>query len=471
MYIVEANTTITPKLIKEVIESNLQTKVSKYDILDRYYMGRHSILERHIEHSSINNKVVVNHAKYITNINVGYLLGNPVEYQVTSDKIDIQPILDAYAKQGIATIDAQIGKIASKFGHAYDYTYAIQENEKAVLKTKPIDPRNCQVVYDDTFEHNKLFAIIYKTKKAKLIKQDGIEDDYYDVRVITDNEIQTYEDEKLERYTSEKHYLKKVPVNEYFNNDEIMGDYQDVVSLIDAYNILQSDRINDKQQLVEAILVLKGVNLTDSQKRDLKTFRTLSLPKDATADFLIKQLDETNLDKLREVIKDDILTIAMTPNFSDANFIGNSSGVAIKYKLIAFEQNVKVKERYFEKGLLDRFNLYVNLLNFKNDSKLAGFDPSMLDVRFKRNLPQNDLETSEMILNLNGTASKETLLSQLSFVKDAKKEVEWAKEEAKANSIEDEEGFGRDQSGEEEDEDDPISNAIRRQAEKLAQDE
>ncbi|MBR0457720.1 MAG: hypothetical protein IJJ26_00650, partial [Victivallales bacterium] len=32
--------------------------------------------------------------------------------------------------------------------------------------------------------------------------------------------------------------------------------------------------------------------------------------------------------------------------------------MAISYKLLAFDQNIKNKERYFERGLMERFRLY-----------------------------------------------------------------------------------------------------------------
>ena len=57
--------------------------------------------------------------------------------------------------------------------------------------------------------------------------------------------------------------------------------------------------------------------------------------------------------------------------------------------------------------------------------------PADIDVVFKRALPQNDYEQSQMINNLVGLVDKETLVAQLSFVNDAKETVEIAKEEAK----------------------------------------
>ena len=69
-------------------------------------------------------------------------------------------------------------------------------------------------------------------------------------------------------------------------------------------------------------------------------------------------LQENDVDVLRKNLESDIHKISMVPNMSDENFVGNASGVAIKYKLLAFEQMTKNKERYMEKGLKERFKLF-----------------------------------------------------------------------------------------------------------------
>ena len=52
-----------------------------------------------------------------------------------------------------------------------------------------------------------------------------------------------------------------------------------------------------------------------------------------------------------------------------------------------------------------------------------------VDAVFKRNLPSNDYETSQMIVNLDGIVDRELLASQLSFVKDASETIEIAEKE------------------------------------------
>ena len=421
MYTLPKDTKITNQVLNDVIDYNEQYK-ERFTMLENYYLGKHGIFSRPKDARLSNNKVMVNHAKYITDTNVGYLLGNPVDYQPSAG-LDIEPLLDAYKRQTINDLDSEIAKDVSIFGMQYEYVYA---NEKAEPKSCEIDPRNAIIVYDDTVEHNKLFGLIYRPVKR------GKTFDHWEVIYIDKQVKRTYKSysKSLQQVgTDEVHAFGDVPIICYKNNPELMGDYEPVISLIDAYNLLQSDRINDKEQLVDAILCLYGMDFDDEQAEMLKESRMLAnLPVDGKVEYLIKTLQEGDVDILRQNIENDIHKISMVPNMSDNNFVGNSSGVAIRYKLLAFEQNIKNKERYMEKGLTERFKLYNHFLF--TQSKMAEIPVEEIDIVFKRNLPSNDFEISQMINNLADFVDAETLISQLSFIKDASEIVELkAKEE------------------------------------------
>lgn len=418
MYTLPKDTKITNQILNDVIDYNEKYK-SRYKMLENYYLGIQVICNREKGDSLKNNKLMINHAKYITDTNVGYLLGNPVDYQV-SEEYDIQPLLDSYKKQTINDLDSEIAKDTSIFGLQYEYVYA---NENAEPRSCEIDNKNAIIVYDDTVEHNKLFGLIYRP----IFKGDIFK--YWEIIYCDKNVIRTYKSyaRSLNKVGEDKkHKFGDVPMIAYKNNPELLGDFEPVISLIDAYNLLQSDRINDKEQLVDAILVMYGMDFDDEQAEMLKTSRMLAnVPPDGKVEYLIKTLQEADVDVLRKNIENDIHKISMVPNMSDENFVGNSSGVAIRYKLLAFEQNVKNKERYMEKGLMERFKLYNNYL--VAISKMEEVPVEEVDAVFKRNLPSNDLEISQMISNLSDYVDAETLISQLSFVKDASEIVELKK--------------------------------------------
>lgn len=426
MYTLPKDTKITNQVLNDVIEYNERYK-DRYKMLENYYLGKQAIMSRTKEDRLKNNKVMINHAKYITDTNVGYLLGNPVDYQVDKDTsgnplYDIQPILDAYKKQTINDLDSEIAKDVSIFGMQYEYVYV---NEDAEPKSCEIDNKNAIIVYDDTVEHNKLFGLIYRPiYKGETFK-------HWEIIYCDDKVVRTYKSysKSLNKVGEDTpHKFGKVPMIAYKNNPELLGDFEPVITLIDAYNLLQSDRVNDKEQLVDAILCMYGMDFTPEQAEMLRDSRMLvSIPSDGKVEYLVKTLQEGDVDVLRQNLENDIHKISMVPNMSDQNFVGNSSGVAIRYKLLAFEQNIKNKERYMEKGLMERFELYNNYL--VAISKMSEIPVEEVDAVFTRNLPSNDYEISQMIDNLADFVDKETLISQLSFIKDASEIVEAKKKE------------------------------------------
>lgn len=419
MYTISQDTEVSAKLFKEMIKKNDEEK-SRLDKLENYYKSKHDILSRYKSSGLSNNKVVVNHARYITETCVGYLLGSPVEYQVNNEKYDITAVLDVYKKQVMNDFDISIAKANSIYGKQFEYIYTNAETEP---RSCSMDVRNCIIAYDDTVEHKKVFGIIYSKEK----------DNEYKIIYADDNNVIEYyiDGNNLRELSKKPHKFGEVPIIEYKNNEEETGDFEPVLSLIDAYNVLQSDRVNDKEQLVDAILCLYGVDFTVEQAEQLREARMLSnLPSESKVEYLIKTLQESDTDILRQNIENDIHKIAMVPNMADENFASNASGVAIKYKLLSFEQNIKNKERYMERGLMERFRLYNNFLSTTH--KMQFVPTEEVDAVFKRNLPSNDYETSQMINNLSDFIDKETLIAQLSFIQNAKDIVE-AKEREKEN--------------------------------------
>lgn len=413
---------IPPEMIQNCIQEHLRS-IPRLDRLEAYYMGNHPILNRQMTKGLPNNRIVANHAKYITDVAVGYVLGDPVKYEGER----IEPILDVFARVDIHSHDAELAKDLSIFGVGRELYY-MTDDENPIPKAAVIDPRQIFLVVDDTVERLPLFGVHFYEKRDISNAVIG-----YSVNVYTEREVVRFFVRDLngrdyEELGREPHYFGGVPIVEFSNNEEQQGDFEQVLSLIDAYNVLMSDRVNDKEQLVDAILKLKGVSIGDDEEeagrtiRLLKEYKVLELPgdKDADAEWLIKKLSEADVEVLRNAIRDDIHQFAMVPNLTDEHFAANASGVAMKYKLLGLEQLAIIKERYFKKGLRQRLRLFANVLRVKGKE----VDASDVTITMTRNLPANDLEAAQMIAQLQGLVSQKTLVGQLSFVDDPQSEVD-----------------------------------------------
>ena len=437
MYQIDRNRELNAELITDAINFN-EKRRDRYNRLYDYYCGKQDILNREKTGDALsNNKLMINHARYIVDVGTGYLLGNPVSYQADQGE-DIQPVVDQYKRQAIDNLDSKLAKDVAIFGEAYEYIYADEESNPCSVA---LDVRNTIIIYDDSMVHDKLYGINYRPIYKK--PEDAMPD-HYEVVVASKDKIQTYTlkgSTVLKLLSEQPNSFGEVPFIEYLNNDEGQGDFESVISLIDAYNLIQSDRVNDREQLVDAILCFKGMDFKPEQMAQLRIHRALAgIPADGDVSYLTKSVSEADNDVLRQNLEKDIHKISMVPNMSDENFVGNASGVALKYKLLTFEQNTKNKERYFEKGLKERFAMYVHFLSLK--SQMQEIPIEDVDAIFVRNLPANDYETSQMINNLIGTVDKKLLVSQLSFVQDAEETVELAEEESSNQAKDDEYAAG-----------------------------
>ena len=405
---------------------------SRYMNLLNYYLGRHDILQRQKSTASASNcKIVANHATYIVDMMVSYLVGNELQY-TASKGVNIEAVENEYYNQDIAEVDSEIVKGMSIYGRAYELIYA---DEAAAVRSAVLDPKSVFVVYDDTVKEQPLFAVSY-------YKRYDIDGNIIGTvcTVYDDENIWTYEGSGdsfsgMELKDEELHYFGAVPVIEYRNNYEMQGDFEQIIPLIDAYNVLMSDRVDDKADFVDAFLFLRNIEIDSEQAKKLRVEKILmSTDESGTAQYLSKILTESDIKVLRDDIKEDIHRFSMVPALTDKDFGNNLSGVAIKYKLMGFEQAVKNKEPLLRKKLKHRFEIYNNFLVLKKNAPKVEIKD--IDVVFTRNLPVNDLETAQMLNYLGDSVSNKTKLEQLSFVKNAKEEQGFVDEEQKKKYLE-----------------------------------
>lgn len=415
--IVPKGTQLSKATIEEALEYHAK-ELPKLKRLGNYYKGIQDILDRVKFNETLKNrKIVINHAKDIVDTTVGYFIGQPVEYQA-KEGLKIDPLLEQYKMQSISNHDLRISKKISIYGKSFEYTYANEENR---LITKTVECTNAIVAYDDTIEHKPVFGVMYTKQRNKTGQFIAV-----DTEKIIEGTISKEGTISMGIETS--HAFEALPLLEFINNDEKQGDFEQVMELMDAYNILQSDRVNDKEQLIEAILLVYGFDLTPKQaKRAKKEKMITAIPADGKVEYLVNRINETESEVLRKTLEDDIYKISATPNFADENFAGNSSGVAIAYKLLKFEQRVKIKEVGFEEGLMERFKLYNTYLSKMR--KMSEVPTYEVDAVFKRTLPANVYELAQTISLLKDLVDDETLIAQLPFIDDASEVVEKVRSE------------------------------------------
>ena len=372
--------------------------------------------------SKPNNKIANAYASYITDTLVGYFIGEPVAY-TSNDEVLLQDLNMIFEYNDEADENAELAKNASIYGIAYELLYLSEEDK--MIRFKALNPKEIIPIFDKTIEQNLLAVLRYYDD------YDVVNDKTYTIVELIDNAyVRRYKlDNSLSLLEEYQHYFQMVPVAIFKNNEEERGDFEAVISLIDAYDKMESDTLNDFEYFVDAYLALYGFTADADDVAAMKENRILLMDENTKAEWLIKQTSDVYVENMKNRLDKDIHKFAKCPNMSDQEFASNASGVAIKFKLLGTENLVSIKERKFKRGLQQR----LELMSMINSVLREGFDWRAIDITFTRNIPSNDTDIANMVNTLRDIVSEETLLAQIPFVEDVQDELERLKQEREEN--------------------------------------
>lgn len=436
--------------LKNFVRTHRAEQLDRLKELKRYYLADNNIKyrEEKSDKYSADNRIASDWAKYITVFEQGYMLGNPVEYK--NENAEIQALIDNFSKQN----NEQEHNVAIKtdlaiYGRAYELLNTFQDVDGSVwVKLYRMNPEQTFVIYDDSYEQRSLMAVNYYS----ISYGNGHKRDF--VKVYTDNAIYEYVDDNQEADTlrlkeTSEHFFNGVPVNEFSNNTDRTGAFEAVLDSIDAYDLSQSELANFQQDSNEALLVISGNPFTGVDDKDFledgrinpngrlavsqsfKKAKILVLDDNPipggsspSAHYLVKTYDTAGAEAYKERLVNDILRFTFTPDTTDNNFGGVQSGEAMKYKMMAADNYRGKQELLFEKGLMRRLRLAVNIWKIKgNDSGNYNLI-NQTDIVFTPNLPQNNNEMVAIVKNLYGVVSEQTIVEILERVTGVNAETE-----------------------------------------------
>ena len=385
---------------------------TKYTTNEDYFYGKHKILQRTFDDKSKpNNQVMCNIPKYIVQVRTGFFSSSPLTLESENQEYlkDIRRVLEY---NDFKQIFNQLDTYCSIYGHSFLVMYM---NEEGRISFTAQNPTDWIYVRDNSLEQKPKFAIRYYAW------WDDVENmQMYDIELYTDKEIINYEGSPvdLKEVSRRPHYFNGLPVIEFMENESRQGAYENVISLIDTYELMLSDTANTINYFSDCYLVLTGMQETQAEDiARMKNDRVLLVPEGCEASFLTKNVSENYNENMLKRLQEQIFVVACTPLLSDSSFSSNSSGVAIQFKLFSMEKSVQLKENIFRAGFNRMFNLIKDMINLY-ERKSYTEDDKIIQT-FTRSLPMDLSALADSISKLNGVVSRRTLMSQLDFVSDA----------------------------------------------------
>ena len=400
-----------------IVEQHRMNDLPRLLELENYYNTKNKIVNRVMaDPAKPNNKLANPYASYITDTLTGYFVGEPITYN-SNDEVLLKDLSMIFEYNDEADENMELAKNASIYGVAYEMLYFSEEDK--MIRFKPLSPKEVIPIFDKSVESNLLAVIRYYDD------YNVVEDKTYTIiEVINNTEVVRYQTSQgstsltlLEQYP---HYFGMVPIAIFKNNEEERGDFEPVISLIDAYDTMESDSVNDFAYFVDCYLALYGFTAEAEDVQKMKENRILLMDDGTKAEWLIKNSNDTTIENMKNRLDADIHKFAKCPNLADKEFASNASGIAIKFKTLGTENLVAIKERKFKRGLQQR----LELISMISSVIREGFDWRAIDIVFSRNLPTNDMDIANMVNSLRDIVSDETLLAQVPFVEDVQAEME-----------------------------------------------
>ena len=424
---------LTEKEIITIVDDYKKDIVPEINLRTEYSKGNNpAILERKLPSGSPNNQIPVPYGRRITNIITSYMfLPGSVQYGSKEN----QKYLDAlneifdYNQEPLQTY--KIGWQTTVQGVGYEIFY----NEGTDPELTEIDN---QIGYMGTMPR---FEKIPVAETIPIYNFDIVPELQAFIRFYTmDSEdveyIHVYYSDVREDYIRKKdssgllligeqlHGYDRPPLVVYENNEDLMGDFAAVVPLINAYDVLMSDSMNEFDRFAQAYIVAKGFSITDDDVDKMKHKRAFSLlnPEDSI-EFLTKPIEVEFIKHQAEQIRAEIHRGAGIPNLDDYKWGSNASGETLDKWIYLMELFTGIKEAYFKEGLKKRIEMLTAYSNLSGEA-------SEIDIVMNRNDPDKSMLLADLLQKYAGFVSDATLLENFAdFVPDVEEELERLKAE------------------------------------------
>lgn len=407
---------ITPEnVINEVVnKAHITHLLNKDDIeyLWKYYKGDQPILYRQKDvRPEINYHVVENRAQEIVAFKTGYLCGSPIQYVSRNAEDDVSESIkrlnDMMLAESKATHDKELIEWDMICGTAYRMVLPDNDDEEDEVPFElfTLDPRCTYIIYSIDHRRKPLAGVYEVFDENNQLFKYSVYTPKYNFEIIESKVVKT-----------EINPWGMIPIIEYPANPARMGAFESVLPLLDAINLVDSDRQNGLSQFIQSLVVLTNAELDDGvtaneiREKGLIELKSTTDNK-ATIDVISESLDQTNTQTLKDDLYQSVLTIVGMPSQGNGyqSDSSNNGAVILRNGWQGAEARAKDSELMFKKS--EQEFLKVVLFLCRN---LADFDLNLFDIEahFTRRQYEDILTKSQVLINM---LSNEKIAPKLAF--------------------------------------------------------
>lgn len=407
----------TPELIQAIIKKHEPRAEEMKKLYERYKTKSVPIFERPTsDPMEINNKINNDFFSEIIDTKVGYFSGNAVNYVIEGA---VNKTLEEFNKRNrIADVDAETTKWAAICGYAARMVYipAGQEGKPGVdVRVVNLFPWETILIGENGIDEAD-YAVRYYTADIADGKTE-LRAELYEAGKVTEFRGEGVANLKPYEEGSQDLSFDVCPVFGYMNNEELQGDAEKVLALIDGYDNALSDVNSEIEAFRSAYLAFYGVTAPDEEEEAQTTKSgTFYFGEGQNGEFITKEIQDGAVENHLNRLHKNIYRFSKTPDLGDENFGGTQTGPAMKYKIMSLENKCASYERKVRSSNIRMFEILASGWGKLTNS----FDPYAVEMHFTRNFPEDTEAEARTQALLKGLVPEEFRFSKFPGVDNPK---------------------------------------------------
>lgn len=390
------------KLIKKAY-GNYHSQRNIYNKMYEYYKGNTDAIKNYKFVTTRSNlKTNVNFIKKFIKEEVSYTVGNDITYESKSGNSDVINDIDYSTSHWDENHDSDLMKYLLIFTKIYELYYINGNKEFCSKIVKPNEGH----AYIDSTTGEVLFFI-------RTFKNDFDTNVYIDL--YTKDFIYHYDRHFNEISNPTPNLFGEVPISIGKLSLEESEDsiYKDLKGLQDAYETNLSDICNEISDFRNAYLTFIGCQLDETNIDKMKELGILNITKDGKIEWLVKNINDVFIQNTLNTVEDKMYQIACHINHNE-KMQSNLSGLALRSRLIALENKCNLDQKSHSNIVKSRLKFlfrHLSILENKN------YDYKDIKMLYTPNIPQDDQATAQMLSQVpTGVISKDTARGLFSFI-------------------------------------------------------
>ena len=362
------------------------------EYLWNYYKGDQPVLYRtKVSNEDICNSIVENHSYEIVQFKVGQTYGEPIQFvsrkedDATNKAVDtLNDYMENANKQ---EKDIKAGEWQSATGTSFKA--AQFSNGDIPFRIVAPTPMNTFVIYNRGTEEPILSVQELKDEIGKSYKQCYT--DTHECKIVNSQVVDW-----------KSHAFGGNPIVEFPNNHERLSDIEIVISMLDAINNMQSNRMDGIEQFVQSWIKFVNCDIDEEQFEKMKMSHALvvkSINKDnkSDVDVMDRELNQTQAQVAKEDVWDNALSILAIPN-KQGNTGGDTQGaVELRNGWDFSKTRAKLKDPIVKSCEKRLAKVVLNIIRIKDHD--LGISVRDFDVQINHS-PQDNMYTKAQTLQL-----------------------------------------------------------------------